>query len=55
MCNFKAERLRASLVETNDLFINNYLKNGVGPDVLMPLMACLDANILVILRTNGRF
>ena len=40
---FKAERLRASLVETNDLFINNYLKNGAGPDVLMFLMACLDA------------
>lgn len=38
---FEAERLRASLVESNDLFANNYLKNGAGPDVLMFLMSCV--------------
>jgi len=40
---FEAERLRHSLIETNDLFANNYLKNGAGPDVLMFLMSCLGA------------
>lgn len=38
---FEAQRLRNSLVETNDLFTNRYLANGAGPDVLMFLMACL--------------
>ena len=41
---FEAQILRESFMEANDLFHNNYLENGAGPDVLMFLMASLKSD-----------